>query len=265
MNHALSLARFGAALLLLVSPITGAENAGASEALRILASGSIQDALDAVRAQAQQATGRSLVIEYGSSRGNLRSDILAGKDFDVALMLPEVDAELLQQDKILPQRYPIGTVPVAIGIRGDVPAPDVGTAMALKAVLLGARSVTYRPGGTSQATVQNVLGTLGITNSIKDSSRLTKPVELAPGEYEINFFVLSELRQYSNVRNLGPVTSELQVPVVIEAAISKHVSHAKAATAFIDFLQGPAMETAMQKIGMSRASPAPAPRERSAR
>lgn len=267
MNHVIRLARFSAALLLLVSPVSWAETTATSESLRILASGSIQDALDAVRENAQTATGLPLAIEYGSSRGNLRGDILAGKDFDVALMLPEVDAELLQQDKILPLRYPIGTVPVAIGVRGDVPTPDVRTAVALKAVLLGARSVTYRAGGTSQATVQKVLGTLGIANSIKDSSRLAKPVELAPGEYEINFFVLSELRQHGDVRNLGPVTSELQVPVVIEAAIAKRSLHAKEAMAFIRFLQGSAMETAMQKIGMSRAAPAPAPvsREGSAR
>ena len=58
----------------------------------------------AVLAQAQQVVGRRLVVEYGSARGNLRDTILAGQDFEVALLLPDVNEELLRQGKILPEK-----------------------------------------------------------------------------------------------------------------------------------------------------------------
>jgi ABC-type molybdate transport system substrate-binding protein len=59
--------------------------------LRIIATAAIREPLDAVLAQAQRMVGRRLVVEYGSARGNLRDEILAGQDFEVALLLPDVN------------------------------------------------------------------------------------------------------------------------------------------------------------------------------
>ena len=64
--------------------------------LRVIATAAIREPLDAVLAQAQQVVGHRLVVEYGSARGNLRDTILAGQDFEVALLLPDVNEELLR-------------------------------------------------------------------------------------------------------------------------------------------------------------------------
>src|ERR1700688_4019118 len=71
--------------------------------VRVLVTAAIREPLDAVLAQARQGLGHPLVVEYGSARGNLKDKILAGQDFEVAILLPDVDEELAKQDKILPE------------------------------------------------------------------------------------------------------------------------------------------------------------------
>jgi molybdate transport system substrate-binding protein len=220
--------------------------------LRVIATAAIRGPLDAVRALAQQAAGRPLVIEYGSARGNLKSEILAGQDFEVALLLPDVNDELLKQGHILPESHEIARVDVAIGLRGDAPGLDVGTPAALKKAMLGAKSVKYAPVGAALMTVKKVLSVLEIAASIRDSSGTREQVLLGPGEYEINLYPLSEIIPNKALKNLGPVIAQLQVPAIVAAVVGKHANDEKAARALIKFLQGPAIDAALKDGGMMK-------------
>src|SRR5262249_47320509 len=229
---------------------------GRAGGVRGMATGAIREPLDAVLAQAQHAVGHPLVVEYGSARGNLRDEILAGQDFEVALLLPDVNEELLRQGKILPDSHEIARVIVAIGLRGDASRVDVSTPTALKRAMLNAKSVRYAPTGAAILTVKKVLSTLGIADSIKDSSKERTRVELAPGEYELNLYPLSEIIPNKALKNLGPVTAELQVPVIISAVIGKHANDEKAARALVEFREGPALDRPLEADGMMKGKPA---------
>jgi molybdate transport system substrate-binding protein len=224
--------------------------------LRVIATAAIREPLDAVVAQARQMTGHPIVVEYGSARGNLKDKILGGQDFEVALLLPDVNEELLKQDKILPESHEIARVNVGIGLRGDAPDLDVSTPAALKNAMLNARSIKYAPTGAAIMTVRKVLSTLGIADSIKDSSRERRAVELGPHEYELNLYPLSEIIPNKAMKNLGPVMAELQVPVIISAAIGKHANDEKVARALIAFLEGPAIDAGLAANGMIKGVPA---------
>ena len=50
--------------------------------------------------------------------------------------------------------------------------------------------------------------------------------------------------------------AELQVPVIISAVIGKHANDEKAARAMIRFLQGPAIDQALEADGMMKGKPA---------
>jgi len=248
----------GLALLFLHDAPANAQGPGPKVAdarpgdLRVIATAAIRGPLDAVLVAAQQAAGRPIVIEYGSARGNLKNEILAGQDFEVALLLPDVNEELLKQGKILPESYEIARVNVAIGLRGNAPNPDVSTPAMLKEAMLRAKSVKYAPTGAALMTVKKVLSTLGIADSIKDSSNLREQVPLGPGEYEINLYPLSEIIPNKALKNLGPVNAELQVPAIISAVVGKHANDEKAARALIRFLQGPAIDQALKEGGMMK-------------
>lgn len=224
--------------------------------LRVIATAAIREPLDAVLAQAQQAVGRPLIVEYGSARGNLKKEILAGQDFEVAILLPDVNDELLSQGKTLPGSSEIARVNVAIGLRGEAPNLDVSTPAALKSAMLNAKSVKYAPTGAALDTVRKVLTTLGIAAAIKDSSTMKDPVALGPGEYEINLYPLSEIIPNKALKNLGPVTAQLQVPAIISAVVGKRANDERAACALIKFLQGPAIDSALAADGMMKGATA---------
>jgi molybdate transport system substrate-binding protein len=219
--------------------------------VRVFATAAFRVPLDAVLARAAQAIGHPIVVEYGQTRGNLRDAILAGQEFELAILLPDANADLAKQGKLLPGSYVIGLDPTGLSLRGSVASPpDVSTPAALKQALLKAKSVKYGPTGAAIDTVKKVLGTLGIADSIKDMSRSREPVVLAPGEYELTFGPISEIIPNKAVVNLGPVIPELQAPAVIAAAIGAHARDPKAAHELIRFLRGPETRAAYEADGM---------------
>jgi molybdate transport system substrate-binding protein len=220
--------------------------------VRVMVTAAIRTPLEAVRADAQKAVGKPLVIEYGSARGNLKDQILAGQPFEVAMLLPDVDEELAKQGKIRPGSVVIARVPVAIGQRGDAPKIDMSTPAALKAAMLKAKSLRWSPTGAALLTVNKILDTLEIRDAVKSKHNLPAPAPLGPGEYELNIYPLSEILENKAVTNLGPVISELQAPAVITAVVSSNTPDADAARAFIKFLQGPALDPALKSSGMTR-------------
>src|SRR5882672_7323183 len=221
-------------------------------AVRVLVTAAIREPLNAVLKQAEAAIKKPIVAEYGSARGNLKDEILKGQDFEVAILLPDVDDEIETLGKIAPGRFESARVPVAFGLRGAAPHLDVGSPAAVKAAMLNAKSVKYSPTGAALMTVKKILSTLDIAGTIHDSSTMQKEVPLAPGEYEIDIYPLSEIIPNKTLKNLGAVIPELQVPVIIEATVGRNASDAKSAHALIVFLQGPAIDRALKNDGMEK-------------
>jgi molybdate transport system substrate-binding protein len=218
--------------------------------IRVMATAAIKVPFDAVLAEAAKVVGHPLVVEYGSARGNLKEAILAGQAFEVAILLPDVNEDI--KAKIVPSAFDIASVEVAIGLRGEAPGLDVGTPEALKKAMLAAKSIKYAPTGAALLTVKKVLSTLELAGKIKDNSTNTGTVALGPGEYELNFYPLSEILPNKALKNLGPVTAKLQVPAVITAVVGKNAADVKSARALIKFLQSPAVDAALKADGMSR-------------
>jgi hypothetical protein len=106
--------------------------------VRVLATAAIRIPLDAVRVEASKMIGHPLVIEYGSARGNLKDAIMKGTEFDVAMLLPDVDEQLSEAGKIMSLGVVIARTDVAIGLRGDG-TPDLTTPDKIKIAMLNAK------------------------------------------------------------------------------------------------------------------------------
>ena len=220
--------------------------------VRVIATAAIRDPLNAVLKQAEAVVEKPIVAEYGSARGNLKDLILKGQDFEVAMLLPDVDDEIQAAGKIVPGRFEIARVPVALGLRGEVTNPDVSTSAAIKVAMLNAKSVKYSPTGAALMTVRKILSTLEIGDKIRDSSAVREEVPLAAGEYEINVYPLSEIISNKKLKNLGAVIAQLQVPAIIEATVGRNAADPKTALALIKFLQGPTIDGALKDYGMEK-------------
>jgi molybdate transport system substrate-binding protein len=257
-GRALAAAAFAAAAFLLPAFHANAQFTGPKVAdakpgdVRVMVTAAIRGPLDAVLKQAEAAVGRPIVAEYGSARGNLKDQILKGQDFEVAILLPDVDDEIVAAGKTGPDRFEIARVPVALGLRGEAQVPDVGSPAAIKAAMLNAASVRYSPTGAALLTVRKILSTLDIADKIRDSSTARQEIPLARGEYEINIYPLSEIISNKSLKNLGAVIPQLQVPAILEATVGRNAADPKAARALITFLQGHAIDHALKSYGMEK-------------
>jgi len=242
----------------ILSPPVHAQFAGPKVAdakpgdVRLIATAAIREPLNVVLKQAEAAIDKPIVAEYGSARGNLKDLILKGQDFEVAMLLPDVDDDIQAASKIVPGRFEIARVPVAFGLRGEAPNPDVSSPAAVKVAMLNAKSVKYSPTGAALMTVRKILSTLDVADKIRDSSTVREEVPLAAGEYEINIYPLSEIIPNKKLKNLGAVIPPLQVPAIIEATVGKNAADPKTALALIKFLQGPTVDQALKDYGMEK-------------
>jgi molybdate transport system substrate-binding protein len=242
-----------AALALWIGSTAGAQNPPAlADAkpgdARLIATAAIR-LPPAIIAQAEKAIGTRIVVQYGSARGNLKDMILKGQEFDVAILLPDVNEELFKAGKINDATHEIARVPIGFALRGDVPPMDVSTPAAVKSAFLKAKSVKYSPTGAAILTVRKVLSTLDIAGTIKDSSTVREEVPLGPGEYEMNVYPISEIIPNTRLKNLGVVIPSLQVPSILQAVVGRGADPA-AAKALIAFLQGPTLDTWLAQNGI---------------
>src|SRR5207248_10372896 len=110
-------AMIGTALVLVPAVVAHAQGPKVTDArpgdVRVIATAAIRDPFDAVLKQAEATIGKPIVVEYGSARGNLKDTILKGQDFEVAMLLPDVNDEIQAAGKIAPERFEIARVPVA--------------------------------------------------------------------------------------------------------------------------------------------------------
>jgi molybdate transport system substrate-binding protein len=235
-------------------PMLGQKVAEAKpDEIRVIATGAIIASLEPVKAQADKAVGKHLVIEYGAARAGLRDQILNGQAFEVAILVPDVNDELIKNGFAQTRKFEVARVPVAVGYAGNVSAPDISTPAALKKTLLNAKEVSYAPQGLGAQTANKLLSELGISDSIKRSSAAGGGAgggQLGNGEYSISIFPASEIISNKNVKYIGPVIDQYQVAQVLEAVVGTHAKDEKAAKAFIDFLRSPAFEAALTKNGM---------------
>lgn len=238
-------------------PVLGERVADAKPGdVRVIATGSILASLQSVKADADRAVGKHLAIEYGTARGTLRELIMSGQEFELAILVPDVNDELVQKGFARLPKYEIARIPVGIGYTGDGSPPDVSTAEALKKVLLGAKEVIFAPQGMGAQSATKIIDGLGIKDAIKlapmgpqGRTAGSPPLVLGPGEYTINIQPNSEIFANKNVKYAGPVIDAYQVPQVLEAVVGTHARDEKSAKALLDYLRGPEFGALLKSNG----------------
>src|SRR3954470_5997815 len=90
------------------TPAPNLSDAGPND-MRMLAVNSLRTSLVRALPAAEKAAGHHIVIIYGTASGNLKNTIISGQDFEIALLTPDVNAELAKAGKIAPGETPFAT------------------------------------------------------------------------------------------------------------------------------------------------------------
>jgi molybdate transport system substrate-binding protein len=149
----------------------------------------------------------------------------------------------------------IAHVGLGIAVRSGAQRPDISTADALKATLLGAQSIASIPESATGYSIARVFDRLGITEPMKAKMRAQPgPAQVvaavANGEAELGVFLINVLTA-PGVDIVGPFPAELQQNVVFTAAVASETREAAAAKALIEYLKSPAAIAIIRSRGMT--------------
>jgi len=223
--------------------------------LRVLAGGGMAGEWALLKPKFEQGSGHKLEIFFGTTP-NLIKEATSGKPFDLAVVPTEVMRDAGARAKFTAgPTIDIARVGLGVAVRAGAAKPDVGTADAFKAALLGAQSLATVPASAAGAQVMKAIERLGIGDAIKGKLQAkAAPGEIlaavAKGEAELGLFLLNVLTE-PGLDVVGPFPAGLAQEIVYTAAPAADTKKAQAAQALIAFLRSGEAIAIMKAKGMT--------------
>ncbi|MGY3549043.1 molybdate transport system substrate-binding protein [Bradyrhizobium sp. USDA 4472] len=251
-----------AAVAVLVAALCAPEVEAAE--VRVMISGGLSAAYKELVPQFERATGNTVLTSYGPSMGNTENAIPIrlgrGEPADVLIMVGDALGVMISKrfadadSRVDLVRSPIGMV-----VRAGAAKPDISTPEALKATLLGAKSVAYSDSASGVYVGTELFKKLGIASEMEGKARMipAEPVAavVARGDAELGFQQISEVLPIPGADLVGPLPPELQKITIFSAALTQDGKAREQGKALIDFLASPAAAPALIKSGMEPIAP----------
>jgi molybdate transport system substrate-binding protein len=241
-----------AAFLFLPNIAHGAE-------IRLLASGAVKEAYLELLPNFEKASGHSVKAAW-SNTTDIRKRVAEGEIADLVILGSNGTDALIKDGKLVAStRTAFAKSGIYIVVRAGAPAPDIGSADALKRSVLAAKSVAYS-GGASGTYIVSMFQKLGIYDEVRAKAVVTKPNEpvggkVARGEAEVGFHQLSELIPVTGIDIVGPLPPDFQEVTVFSGALHSAAKEPAAGGALIEFLTAPAAADTLKKHGLEPAVP----------
>lgn len=225
-----------------------------TEPLHIFATLAVQGAMPALSASYEKLTGMGLVIEFAPTNG-LMARIEAGERADVAILTREGADQLAERGVLLGDSViDVARSYVGLAVRAGAPRPDIGSPQALKAALLGAKSIAYSRIGASGIFFARLIKQLDIAEQVNAKATIIPSgftAELvAGGKVELAVQQISELMVVSGVDVVGPLPLELQQPAMFSAGVFVNSARDKDAAGLLEFLSSAEAAAALRAAGL---------------
>lgn len=229
----------------------------------VLAPEAFRAPMDRVALAYAEFSGQLVDMIYGPAGGNSAHAItqrLASSQVADVVLLPEalLDAQILNGHVTPDGRVRLMRSLIGLCIRADYPAPDIGTAHALRDTLLQAYSVAISSAGSGTYVTQNLLPRLGIAEQMRAKVHVVagEPIAagVARGEFDLGFQQVSELLAVPGVRFAGPLPAELQQATTISAGVARGSSQPEQARRLLGFLQSAPAMAMFASVGLEPAA-----------
>jgi len=229
-----------AALLLFAVPPA----AGEGNVVHVFISNGVKAVMDQLRPQAEQAVGRPLAIEFGTT-ASLLERINDGVPFDAAVLTSEAITGLMDNGKLKSGSLEdLARCGIGVGMRAGAAKPDIHTAEALKRTLRNAKSISFAQEGASRAYLEKMFEHFGIADEMRGKRVLTPSsvksnALVRDGEAEFILTLVSEILPAQGVELVGPLPAEVQSYVDFAAGVGANGRSGDGGKALIQFLKGP--------------------------
>ena len=182
---------------------------------------------------------------------------MQGEPFDVPIVQPPLADVLATGHVIADSETPLATVAVTVAVRKGSAKPDIGTAQAVRTMLLNAKKVSFPDGARGAAagvSFEKTLRQLGIADEM--SPKLVRVqggwnamVVLAKGEVDVGVTFASEISD-PGVDIVGPLPREISTPTGLVGFVSTHARAPAAARALLSHLSSPEAADIYKSLGM---------------
>ena len=234
-------------------------SAASAAEIRVMISGGLTAAYDALVPEFERATGHKVLTAYGPSMGTTTNAIPVrlerGEPVDVLIMVGYALGDLAKQGKVIADsQVDLVKSPIGIAVKSGAPKPDISSADSIKRALLAAKSIAYSDSASGVYVSTEMFAKLGIAEQMKDKARKipATPVGeiVAHGDAEIGFQQISELKPVAGIDIVGPLPDELQKITVFSAGIATTSKEPDAGKALIKFFTSPAARDTLVKSGL---------------
>jgi molybdate transport system substrate-binding protein len=233
-------------------------SASAAE-VRVMISGGLSAAYNALVPVFEKATGNKVITAYGPSMGTTVNAIPVrlerGEPADVLIMVGYALDDLAKNGKVIADsRVELVKSGIGVAVKMGSPHPDISSADSVKRALLAAKTIAYSDSASGVYVSTTMFGKLGIADEMKDKARKipATPVGeiVAKGDAEIGFQQISELKPVQGIDIVGPLPADLQQFTVFSAGIATVSKEPDAGKALIKFLASPDARDEIVKSGM---------------
>jgi molybdate transport system substrate-binding protein len=222
--------------------------------VRVLSTLALKGAVGHLSGRYEAATGTRIDADFAPTLG-LIDRLRSGEDADVVILTREgLEALAAEGSVVAESKVDLARSYVGIAVKAGCAHPDIATEAALRATLLGARSVAYSRLGASGIFFALLVEQMGIASEINARACIVPTgftaERLVTGEADLAVQQISELKQITGVEVVGPIPPDLQTPAVFSAgrmAASKKVAQSDH---LLKYLASPEVAPALRESGL---------------
>jgi molybdate transport system substrate-binding protein len=227
-------------------------------AVNVLISGGFSGAYEQLLPEFERTSGIKVTTRSGASQGTgpqtIAAQLARGVPADVVILSREGLGELMAANGIVAETdVDLARVPLGVAVRAGTSKPDVSTVVAVKQLLLKAKTVAV-PGSTSGIWLRTELfPRLGIAEKInaKATPRGTHATEMiAVGGADLAVMPVSEILHAAGVDFAGSLPPEIQFIQVFSAALVAGSKEIEGSKRLIEFLASARASETIRKSGM---------------
>ena len=224
------------------------------DVVRVLSTLALMGAVRGLAGRYRVAGGARIDADFAPTLG-LLDRLRGGEAADVVILTRQALDDLATQGSVVAAScVDLARSFVGIAVKAGAAHPDIATESALRATLLGARSIAYSRIGASGIFFAQLIERLGIASEVNARARIIPSgltaALLVSGEADLAVQQISELKQVAGVDVVGPIPRELQTAAVFSAGRWAASLKPAQADALLRYLASPEVAPVLRESGL---------------
>jgi molybdate transport system substrate-binding protein len=222
--------------------------------VRLLSTLALMGAVRSLAGRYRAAGGARIDADFAPTLA-LLDRLRGGENADVVILTKQAIEDLARQGTVVADScVDLARSFVGIAVKAGAGHPDIATESALRATLLGARSVAYSRIGASGILFAAMIEKMGIASEINARARIipsgVTAELLLSGESDLAVQQLSELKLVSGVEIVGSIPHHLQSPAVFSGGRLAASGRVEASDALLRYLASAQATAALRESGL---------------